>query len=82
MAKETWEIELSEVTLDDVITLEGMSSGLISCKEIKTFLGRLVSNKTEEDIGQIPLPELREHLTAVGIAVKEAVAIPKESATP
>ena len=59
---ETWEVDPSEVSLDDIIMLERMESGSTSASEIKTFLGRLVSNKTEDEIGQICLPDLCEHI--------------------
>jgi len=80
MKKETWEVDISEVTLNDLILLEEGAQSLTKAKEIRDLLGRLVKNKSAEEIGQLPLSELWEHLDAIGEAIKDTV--PKPNDTP
>jgi len=78
--KETWEIDVDKVTLNDLILLEEGSKSLEKAREVRDLLGRLVKNKTPEEIGEIPLGELWKHLDAVGEAIKDT--IPKANDTP
>jgi len=78
--EEIWEIDLDEVTLNDLILLEGGAKGLKKPSEVRDLLGRLVKNKTAEEIGALPLRELWKHLDLVGKAIEGA--IPKENDTP
>ena len=81
MTDDVWEIDVDEMTLDDLEVLEqGIGPGS-SVAQVKAVLGRLVTNKTPEEIGKIPLRDLRRHLDKLGQTVAE-LAIPKESATP
>lgn len=81
MAEETWKIDVDEMTLND---LEALQKGMVdrrNAAEIKQLLGRLVTNKTAEEIGSIPLRELRVRLDHLSQTIDE-LSIPKENATP
>jgi len=78
--KETWEIDVDQVTLNDLVLLEQGSKSLERASEIRALLGRLVKNKTAEEIGDVPLGELWGHLDAIGEAIKDTV--PKVNDTP
>ena len=78
--KETWEIDVDQVTLDDLILLEGGEQGLEKASELRELLGRLVTNRSAKQIGKIPLGELWKHLDTLGEAIKDT--IPKSSDTP
>ena len=81
MVEDVWEIEVDELTLDDLEVLEqGLGPGS-SVPKVKELLGRLVTNKTSEEIGKIPLRELRRHLDTLADTIAE-LSVPKESATP
>lgn len=72
--KEVWEIDLDQVTLNDLVLLEKGMEGLRKPSEVRDLLGRLVKNKTAEEIGEIPLSELWGHLDTVTEAIKETVS--------
>jgi len=78
--KDTWEIDVEKLTLNDLILLEEGGKSLERARDVREVLGRLVTNKTAEEIGEIPLGELWEHLEAVSEAIKDTV--PKSSGTP
>jgi len=78
--KETWEIDIDEVTLDDLILLEEGSKSLAKASELRELLGRLVKNKSAKQIGKIPLAKLWKHIDTIGEAIKDT--IPKENDTP
>jgi len=83
--KEIWEIDFDQVTLNDLIILEegaaAFSKGEFGAsRKVRDLLGRLVMNKTTEEIGAIPLGELWECLDTVGEGIRSAV--PKASDTP
>ena len=78
--KETWEIDISEVTLNDLILLEEGAQSLTKARELRELLGRLVKNKSAKQIGKLPLGELWKHLDAIGKAIKDT--IPKANDTP
>ena len=78
---ETWEIDPLELTLDDLETLQqgfGPGSDISKLKEV---LGRLVVNKTAEELGTVTLRQLNECLEAAKQEVEE-MAVPKASGTP
>jgi len=78
--KETWEIDLDSVTLDDLILLEEGSKSLKKASELRELLGRLVKNKSAKQIGKLPLGELWKHIDTIGDVIKDM--IPKENDTP
>jgi len=81
MASDAWEIDIEQLTLDDLEILEkGIGPGA-SAKQIKQTLGRLITNKTAKDIGKIPLKELNKRIAALSQTIQE-LSVPKESATP
>jgi hypothetical protein len=77
---EAWEIDVQMLTLNDLIALEEADVNK-SARQVRDLLGRLVTNKTAEEIGQIPFSELDQHLAQVRRTIEE-LAIPKESTTP
>jgi hypothetical protein len=79
--EDTWEIDVQEMTLDD---LEMLQAGIVNTSnagEIKQFLGHLVTNKTPEEIGKVRLRDLHQQLVRIGQIIDE-LAVPKENATP
>ena len=79
--EDAWEIDVLEMTLDDLEILQGFGGPEVSITEVKEALGRLVVNRTAEDIGKLTLKKLNEHLDAVLTRVDE-LAVPKVSDTP
>ena len=81
MVEDVWEIDVDEMTLDDLEVLEqGLAPGS-SVSRMKEVLGRLVTNKTTEEIGKIPMRELRRHIDTLANTIAE-LSVPKENATP
>jgi len=79
--KETWEIDPLELTLDDLeILQQGFGPGS-DISKLKEVLGRLVVNKTAEELGAITLRQLNECLEAAKQEVEE-MAVPKANGTP
>lgn len=83
--KEVWEIDFDRVTLNDLIVLEEgaaefSKSDFKNVRSVRDLLGRLVVNKTAEEIGDVPLGELWECLEAVSEGIKGVV--PKTNDTP
>lgn len=78
--KETWEVDIDKVTLDDLILLEEGAQSLAKASELRELLGRLVKNRTAKQIGKLPLGELWKHLDAIGEAIFDT--IPKANDTP
>lgn len=83
--KEVWEVDFDRVTLNDLIILEEGAAAFSrgdfeNVRKVRDLLGRLVVNKTAEEIGEIPLGELWECLEAVSEGIKGTV--PKETDTP
>lgn len=81
MAEDTWEIDVEQLTLNDLEMLQKGALVRSDATTLKDLLGRLVTNKTAEEIGAIPLRQLLKHLEQIGRTVDE-LAIPKENATP
>jgi len=81
MAKEVWKIDVLELTLDDLEILQGWGGPEANITEVKEALGRLVVNRTVEEIGKLTLRDLNENLDAVLSQVEE-LAVPKASETP
>lgn len=80
-SNEAWEIDVLEMTLDDLEILQkGLEPG-VQITQLKEALGRLVVNKTTEEIGMLTLRELGDRLDAVTVQVEE-LAVPKENGTP
>lgn len=77
---EEWEIDVLSLTLNDLVALEGASITK-NAREVRDLLGRLVQNKTAEEIGSLSISELNERLEAIGKTIN-ALAVPKESTTP
>ena len=78
---ETWEIDPVGISLDDYIVLDrGLGLGR-DPQQLKETLARLVTNKTEEDIGALSLRDLNVALDKALKAFKEA-AVPKAIDTP
>jgi hypothetical protein len=76
-----WEIDPLEMTLNDLEVLQqdfGPGSDISVLKEI---LGRLVTNKTAEEIGSLSLRQLNDCLEAAMKEV-EQMAVPKATDTP
>jgi len=79
--EETWEIDPLELMLDDLeILQQGFGPGS-DVSKLKQVLGRLVVNKTAEELGTITLRRLNECLE-VALKEIEELAVPKESGTP
>ena len=83
--KEVWEVDFDKVTLNDLIILEegaaAFSKGEFGAsRKVRDLLGRLVMNRTAEEIGELPLGELWECLDSIGEAIKDTV--PKVNDTP
>ena len=78
---EAWEIDLEQLSVDDVIELEGAAAGQASMGRVRELLGRLVSNRTEEEIGQTSIAELKRQMDRIGQLIEE-IGIPKESGEP
>jgi len=79
--EETWEIDPLELMLDDLeILQQGFSPGS-DVSKLKQVLGRLVVNKTAEELGAITLRRLNEYLE-VALKEIEEMAVPKENGTP
>jgi hypothetical protein len=76
-----WEVDPLEMTLNDLEILQkgfGPGSDISKLKEI---LGRLVTNKTAEEIGALSLRQLNDCLDAAMKQV-EGLAVPKATDTP
>ena len=84
--EDCWEIDPATWTLNDLIELqekaEGIRAGVVGVKDMRALLARLVVNKTEEEIGQVPLTELPDRLADLNAAIDEHLSIPKATATP
>ena len=81
MAEDTWEIDPLAMSLDDYIVLDrGLGVGC-NPQHLKETLGRLVSNKTEEEIGALSMRDLNVALDSALKAFK-AAALPKVTDTP
>ena len=82
MEEDVWElVDIETLSLNDLEVLEGGVGRGRTASQLKAVLGRLVSNKTPEEIGNYSLRELNEHLAKLQAAISE-LAIPKENATP
>jgi len=84
MAKEDWEIDVLELTLDDFEVLQACAGGIpadMPISQIKETLGRMVTNRTAEEIGKTPLRELNRQLERLNELVEE-LAVPKANDTP
>jgi hypothetical protein len=84
---DTWEIDPTQWVLDDVIAVQEAgealkAGGAAGLKQIRAVLGRLVTNKTEEEIGRTPLTDLSQRLDELSEAIDELMSTPKASATP
>lgn len=80
--EDAWEIDIETLTVNDVITLEDAGRGGIdSFRQARDILGRLVVNRTPEQIGELTLSELKEHLDRLGEIIQE-LSIPKKNDTP
>ena len=78
---DVWEIDPLEMTLDDLGVLQqGFGPGS-DITQLKGVLGRLVVNKTADELGQLTLRQLNECLEAAKQEV-EGLAVPKASDTP
>jgi len=77
--KDTWEIDVEKLTLNDLILLEEGGKSLERARDVREVLGRLVTNRTAEEIGEIPLGELWKHLDEVGKAIKDVVPKPSDT---
>jgi len=79
--EETWEIDPLELMLDDLeILQQGFGPGS-DISKLKQVLGRLVVNKTAEELGATTLRQLNECLEAAKQEVEE-LAVPKANGTP
>lgn len=79
MAGEKWEIDAFRITLDDLILLDEIRSTMAGkVRPFKALLCRVVVNKSEEEIGNLAIPELLELANHIGKAVEET-ALPKET---
>lgn len=81
MTEETWEIDPLEMSLDDYIVLNRGLGMAGDPEQLKDTLARLVTNKTESDIGALSMRDLNVALDKAVKAFKE-VALPKETDTP
>lgn len=79
--EDAWEIDVLELTLDDLEILQGFGGPDANITEVKEALDRLVVNITIEEIGKLTLRELNENLDAV-LAQVEELAVPKANDTP
>lgn len=79
--EEVWEVDLDRLTVDDVVELEEAGSGAATMRRVREILGRLVSNKTEEEIGKTSIAELRRQLDLMRGTIGD-LAVPKESDAP
>jgi len=76
-----WEVDPLEMTLNDLEILQkgfGPGSDISKLKEI---LGRLVTNRTAEEIGSLSLRQLNECLETA-LKEVEGLAVPKLTDTP
>ena len=79
--RETWEIDPEGISLDDYIVLErGFGKGSDTA-ELKRVFALLVTNRTEQEIGALPLRDLNEALDKAMEAFRE-LAVPKAPDTP
>jgi hypothetical protein len=78
-----WKFDASKATLQDIIALEELQEGTGSgrVKYFRDLLIRLSIDKTEEEIDNLSLTELGQVATALGDAVREAMAPPKANST-
>ncbi len=84
MAKEDWEIDFLELTLDDLEVLQSCAGGIppgMAIATIKETLGRLVANRSADQIGKTPLKELNRQFELLNQQLEE-MAVPKETDTP
>jgi len=81
MAEDRWEIDPKTWTLNDLVELQDVAmaikEGSGSVRTMRSLLARLVVNKTEEEIGQVPLVELPQRLADLNAAITEYMTIPK-----
>lgn len=81
MSKDRWEIDINQLTLDDLILLEEADQGMAGKSgAIKELLGRLLVNRSADEVGKLTLPELADLVTHIGKAVEES-ALPKATNT-
>jgi hypothetical protein len=79
--EEKWEIDPLEMTLNDLELLQkGFGPGS-DISKLKDILGRMVTNKTAEEIGALTLRQLNEFMEAAMKEVEE-MAVPKATGTP
>lgn len=82
MVEEKWEVDAERLTLDDLILLEEAGEGRMKMRELRDLIARLVTNKTAEEIGKLPLVELRTRIDELGEAISEMMRLPKSNDTP
>ncbi len=79
--EQLWEIDPLELTLDDLEILQkGFGPGS-DISKLKQVLGRLVTNKTAEEIGELSLRALN-HCLETAMKEVETLAVPKAIDTP
>lgn len=81
MAEETWEIDPLQMSLRDLKVLQEGFGPDMDVSKVEAILGRLVTNRTAEEIGNLPLGELTRCME-VAMAEVENVAVPKANDTP
>ena len=84
MDENDWEIDPLELTLDDFEVLMACEQGIgtgVSIAVVKEVLGRLVVNRTAEEIGKSTIRELHEQLEKIKQVMQE-LAVPKASDAP
>ena len=80
MAEDTWEIDPNELTLDEYIVL--MQNPAVDPAESKRVFGKLVTNKTAEELGRdYTWKEINSRIRSAIRAVDES-AVPKLTDTP
>ncbi|HUV74814.1 MAG TPA: hypothetical protein VMW79_10930 [Anaerolineae bacterium] len=80
MAEDTWEIDGNSLTLDEYIVLS--QNPAVDPAESKRVLGKLVTNKTAEELGRdYTWKEINSRIRSAIRAVDES-AVPKLTDTP
>lgn len=79
---EVWELDVDAICLDDMIALQEGSLTKENLRQFKEILGRLISNKTEEEIGKMPLRDLKTGMDSVTAKITEMMTVPKANDTP
>lgn len=80
--KEVWEIDVESITINDLVELEEARTGGMTMRQMRDLLARFVSNKTSEELGELPITQLAAELGRVANVLNEAMGLPKQSDTP